>query len=342
MKAVQNNRKQNVRACLLIMIIPMAVLSRNSNMRLPESVGAWKRSETQKRVTEKSIFEYMDGAGEMYVGFRFDGLDVFTYQAPDKEDILVELYWMKSPDDAFGLLSMEWSGESVIRAGDPSSGPSSTAQATYPRCLYAAGLLRIWSDNLFARIMTFPETPESREAVMQIGRAVVAGRGYGRPPVFLNALPPAFSGRWEFDKGKTGFLRSHLVLNSFYFISFSNILGLDLRCEAVCARYRPSSENRGVKPFFLLIIRYPDDEKAAAGMRSFQKAYFPEIKHESVPNGTSGNPVVVQTESGWSGHSVRGRIAVLGFEWPDEATGKLILQETLDHLKKSMEESHGP
>lgn len=323
--------KRKLHAGLLWAAIPMTVLSQNTDIRLPESAGAWILSQTRKRVTEKTIFEYMDGAGEMYLGYRFDGLDVFTYQAPGREDILVERYRMRSSDDAFGLLSMDWSGEPV----------SSGDVREYPRCLYAAGLLRIWSGSLFVRIMTFPETPEAREAVMKIGGVFAAERVTSRPPVLLNALPPVFSGGWEPEKGKTGFLRSHLVLNSFYFVSFSNILDLDPQCEAVCARYRPSPGNPEAKSFFLLIIRYPDAKKAAAGARSFIKAYYPEINTENGLKNASENQIVVQTETGWSGCTVQGRTAVLGFDWPSEAAGRVILKETIDH-QNTKEESHGP
>jgi hypothetical protein len=319
-------------AWILLSIIPMSISSPHTRIQPPESAGAWRRSDAPKRVNEKNIFEYMDGAGEMYVGYRFENLDVFNYQAPDREDILVELYWMKSSDDAFGLLSLDWSGEPVSLADGPSG---------IPQCLYAGGLLRIWSGSLFARIMTFPEIPESREAVLQIGRAIAAGRGRNLPPVFLNSLPAEFSGGWKIEKNKIGFLRSYLVLNSFYFISFSNILGLDLDCEAVCAHYRSTSGDRGAKPFFLLIIRYPNEKDAVAGMRSFQKAYFPEITPGSDSKGTFFSPVVVQTESGWSGAILRGRIAVLGFEWPDKTTAESVLRETMDH-QNSTEDNHGP
>ncbi len=332
MRKLKFRFKRKLRACLLWAAIPMTVLSRNADIRLPESAGAWILSETRKRVNEKTIFEYMDGAGEMYLGFRFDGLDVFTYQAPGREDILVERYRMRSPDDAFGLLSMDWSGEPVS-SGD--------APGEYPRCLYAAGLLRIWSGSLYVRIMTFPETPESREAVMKIGGAFIADRGTSRPPFLLNALPPVFSGGWEPDRDKTGFLRSHLVLNSFYFVSFSNILNLDPQCEAVCARYRPSPRNPEAKSFFLLIIRYPEVKRAASGVRSFTESFYPEIDSESDMNGSSENRMIIQTESGWSGCAVRGRTAVLGFEWPSEAAGRVILKEAVDH-QKTMEENNGP
>jgi hypothetical protein len=55
----------------------------------------------------------MNGAGELYIGYRFRHLDVYEYTSGSEENILVELYYMETPDDAFGLLSLDWGGESV-------------------------------------------------------------------------------------------------------------------------------------------------------------------------------------------------------------------------------------
>jgi IS5 family transposase len=53
----------------------------------------------------------MDGAGEIYLGYRFKRLEVQPYGSADQGEILVELYWMESSDDAYGLLSGDWGGE---------------------------------------------------------------------------------------------------------------------------------------------------------------------------------------------------------------------------------------
>jgi hypothetical protein len=82
----------------------------------------------------------MDGAGELYLGYRFQHLDVYEYTSPAQGEILVELYSMESPDDAYGLLSGDWGGE----AADLKASGYDAAQSGVPRALYGAGLLRIW------------------------------------------------------------------------------------------------------------------------------------------------------------------------------------------------------
>ena len=58
---------------------------------LPKSVGVWNRLESPRIINSKNIFKYMNGAGELYLGYRFRHLEVFDYTSADQGNILVEL-----------------------------------------------------------------------------------------------------------------------------------------------------------------------------------------------------------------------------------------------------------
>jgi len=90
--------------------------ARSAALSLPQSVGAWSRTGALRRIDAAGIFEYMDGAGELYLAYRFDHLDIADYASPAQGEILVELYWMRTSDDAYGLLSGDWGGEPVALA----------------------------------------------------------------------------------------------------------------------------------------------------------------------------------------------------------------------------------
>ena len=68
----------------------------DSTVTLPRQAGPWVRPDGPRRITEESIFDYMDGAGELYLAYRFSHLDVYVYSAPERTlgEIRVELYWM--------------------------------------------------------------------------------------------------------------------------------------------------------------------------------------------------------------------------------------------------------
>ena len=238
-------------------------------MNLPQLVGAWKRADAPRTVTAAQIFEYMDGAGELYVGYRFDHLDVWHYVSPSQGDILVELYWMKTSDDAFGLLSNDWGGEPVSLAASWATAPSA---ATVPphRALYGAGLLRIWAASVYARLLASNETPASRAAVLDIGRSIASGQEAAPPPVVLAALPLRVASDSRLRPDRVWFLRSHLVLNSAFFLADGNILDLDPSAEVVVAPYTPGPSVAGQKPSQLVLVRYASADAARRALDHFR------------------------------------------------------------------------
>ena len=120
-------------------------------VNLPKQAAAWTRPDAPKRVDAQTIFNYMDGGGELYLAYRFDHLDVYEYASPDHGSILVELYWMRSADDAFGLLSNDWGGERIDL--DVSAVAAPVPQVPAASALFGDGLLRLWSDGLYARVL---------------------------------------------------------------------------------------------------------------------------------------------------------------------------------------------
>jgi len=100
---------------ILISSLPGGTKSEmNTNtMSMPKTVGAWTRPDSPQIVTSQNIFDYMNGAGELYIGYRFEHLEVYEYTSGNQDNILVELYFMETSDDAFGLLSLDWGGEPI-------------------------------------------------------------------------------------------------------------------------------------------------------------------------------------------------------------------------------------
>ena len=109
---------------------------------LPKTVGTWQRPDRPRLVDASNIFKYMNGAGELYLGYRFKNLEVYEYRADCRENIIAEIYFMETPEDAFGLLSQDWEGESVaLKPSRPRAGQ--TFRAPTDRAFYDIGLLRI-------------------------------------------------------------------------------------------------------------------------------------------------------------------------------------------------------
>jgi len=304
--------------------------------QLPKSVGAWTRGDVPRRIEPKGIFEYMDGAGELYLGYRFKFLEVHDYASANQGNILVELYWMESADDAYGLLSGDWDGD-VVDLGAQAAATTNLPATVEIRALYGAGLLRIWSGDLYARVIAYEESDESKKAVLAIGRAIVAGRANSPAPSLVKGLPAEITPRFRLQAKRIVFLRSHLVLNSVYYLSSENLLDLGLGCEVAATSYSSSLPGAQGKPVHLLLVRYPSAEAAWQALKHFEKIYLAE-KYRG-PTVFSGEQEKVQIEDGWLGFARAGSDLALVFECPDEESAKLFMQSAAQIFHK-IEVSH--
>ncbi len=289
---------------------------------LPKTVGVWTRPDSPLLVDSTNIFKYMNGAGELYLAYRFNHIEVYEYSADNQDVISVELYYMKTSDDAFGLLSLDWASEPADMNDSPASKAVHTI-APSSRTLYGAGLLRIWSDNIYARVMAHRETPASKEAVLSLGRAIAANRRNPPEPELLKVLSQTIGSDWKLRKDRIGYFRSHLVLNSLYYISHQNILNLDLSTEAVTAPYENVSDSR--KRVQFLLVKYANPDLARQALEHFHKAYLPEHKQNFAAGSMSKSPKFFKLEDGWLGYELNNNSVMLVFGCPDQETARMMI-----------------
>jgi len=293
---------------------------------LPESVDAWTRPESPKIVNSANIFKYMNGAGELYLGYRFDHIEVFEYTSEKQDNILVELYFMETSDDAFGLLSLDWGGEPVSFDGLPANSPK-RSPVSQPRALYGAGLLRIWSDNLYVRIMAYHETPSSKQAVLALGKAVTTDRKTPQEPELLKHLAPHVDSAWKLRRNRQSFFRSYLALNSVYYLSHENILNLDLSAEAVIAAYEHiASAGKPTRSQFLL-VKYENRARALKALNHFHDAYLAEHKKEISEDSPAKSLSLFKIEDGWIGYKLINNYAAIVFKCPDRKSARSIINK---------------
>jgi len=292
-------------------------------IQLPKIIDTWTRSETARFIDANNIFDYMNGAGELYLGYRFDHMEVFEYTSDDQADILVELYYMDTSDDAYGLLSLDWGGETIEL-----SLPALEAATVAPpgRALYGAGLLRLCSDNVYVRILAYRETPESREAVMTIARAIVAGRDNTQEPEMVKKLVSPIDSEWQVRRDRIVFFRSFQVLNSLYYLSHQNLLNLDHSAEIVFAPYEKMPGNGDLVRVHYLHVKYMDADIARQGLEKFHTAYLPDHTLESTEFQQPGVTRFYLIEDGWIGYHLNKNELGIVFGCPDITTGQTILQ----------------
>ncbi len=234
---------------------------------LPAEVEGWHPSGSDESYDPESIFQYIDGAGEVYRAYNFRSLLVRRFVKQGQPDIIVDFFDMGKPEDAFGVFTHDLEGEKL------DIGQAAT---------YQGGLLSFWKSRFFVSVYAEKETPEVRGVVLKLGQIIAAAiPEEGKKPDLLNLLPSGFS------EDQVRYFHSHLILNYHFFVASANLLLLDQDTEAILAPFR-REEGRS----HLLLVRYPDGARAERAWRSFVRGYMPDAKE----------PGVVQTEDGtWTG-----------------------------------------
>lgn len=143
---------------------------------LPDRCLGWSAEGPVREYDPGTIFGYIDGAGEIYVTSGMRRLTSRRYVADGRPPIVADLFDMGAAENAFSVFTLDRDGD------DAGVGRDSD---------YAAGLLRFWKGRHFASVLAERETPETREAAIEIGRCIAAAApDEGGPPALLDLMPP--------------------------------------------------------------------------------------------------------------------------------------------------------
>ncbi len=225
----------------------------NLALPLPDEVDGWKASQKDGIYDQESLYDYINGGAELYLSYDFKKCINRTYLRPEQPDIVVDLFDMGTSQNAYGVFSH--SMETV----DAAYGQGSQ---------YSEGLLLFWKDRYYVSIMSYPETPESKKALLTLGKEIEAAiRGEGPLPDVLNLLPQE-----SLIRESVRYFRHYAWLNSHYFIADSNILNINDSTDAVLAKYRD-----GESKILLLLLEYKNAQEAQAAHDNFVKHYLPEL-----------------------------------------------------------------
>jgi hypothetical protein len=286
----------------LSLFAPGVARADENMLHLPQEVLGWKTDGRDKVFTRQTIFDYMDGGGEIYLAYDFQRLLAREYARDNAPRIVAEVYQMASSRDAYGVFTHDRDGQPV---------------AVGQMGLYSAGLLRFWKDTFFVRLQAEDETPEVKTALMTLGNRVVLGIPQnGKKPSLLATLPP--QGLIELS---VHYFHTAVSLNVHYFLDDSNLLNLNSRTEAILARYQQGSD----KPH-LLIVRYPRPGDAKEAFEQFIKVYLREAPTE--------NSVFLKLEKGqFAGGRREERALLLVFEAGSRDSAEKLLELAASRIK---------
>lgn len=218
--------------------------------QLPDHLSLWEKPSTFEIYGPENLFDYINGGAELYLSYGFKQLLSCTYTGQDQPDITIDLFDMGNSHQAFGVFSH--SRETI----DDSIGQG---------CEYGGGLLIFWKGQFYISILAYPETEVARQAILHIGREIAGTIGEkGQLPSILKLLPAE-----DLVRESIRYFNHYIWLNSHYFISNDNILHIDRHTEAVLAQYK-----KGFGKYFMLLVEYPELEKAQKAYSDFRKYYL--------------------------------------------------------------------
>ncbi|MBE3098858.1 MAG: hypothetical protein IMZ44_17215, partial [Planctomycetes bacterium] len=122
--------------------------------------------------------------------------------------------------------------------------------------------------------------------------------GDHRPDQLLPALPRSAGPGRSLRTDRVWFLRSHLVMNSAYFLATENILNLDLSTEVTVAPYVGGLPGEGPNSAQLILARYTGAEHARQALTRFREAYLPDMRKVPPPL-RSAESGLLRIEEGW-------------------------------------------
>jgi hypothetical protein len=275
------------------------------NSSLPAQIEGWSAKDNGVYFTRETIFDYMNGGGEVYLSYDFKRLLVREYVKKSAPGLVVEIYFMSSSEDAFGIFTHDTDGEMIEMARG---------------AIYARGLLRFWKDRFFVRIQAEKETGAVKSAIFQLGKLITDSIDReGKKPLLLNCLP----GKGLLGQ-ETRYFHKELSLRTHYYLADTNILGLSKETDVLLARYLFNKDKIRV-----LLVKYPEQENAQKAARQFINVYL-----EASP-GNNEQDFTARIEGGeFVSVCQRDRFLVLVFEAKEKGIGDRLTQNIVGKLKE--------
>ncbi len=142
----------------------------------PEVKG-WKQSGEIQTFLPKTLFEYINGAADLYLAYDFQELKAAEYVNEKKASVIVDVYRHKTPTHAFGIYSQErLSDANFIDIGDQG--------------YIEKNLLNFLTGPYYVKINSFNTGAEDQEMLLTFAKKVAETLGEkGRLPSILSSFP---------------------------------------------------------------------------------------------------------------------------------------------------------
>ncbi len=226
--------------------------------RLPQTISGWRVATADEWYERSNLHEYINGGAELYLTYDFQRVFARRYIKEGAAEIVLEIYDMGSPADAYGVFTSERQDESCGIGADSE---------------YGGGLLRFWQDRYFVAILAIGDESEAKPVIMELGRQTAALMPASvEKPELVQRLP-----QQNLQPLGVRFFHTHTILNRQYFLANDNILLLGRETDCALAPYQD-----GDAKAYLLLIQYPQASAADSAYSNFLQHYLPEAQQVGI------------------------------------------------------------
>lgn len=143
----------------------------------PEMAG-WKLAGDIQIYSRANLYDYIDGAADLYLKYDFQELKVADYENARKASVTIEVYRHKTPIQAFGIYSQErLSNANYLDVG---------AQGYSEK-----GVLNFLAGDYYVKMSSIEVGPDDQAVLLAFAKKVVENLGgKGALPSILSAFPP--------------------------------------------------------------------------------------------------------------------------------------------------------
>ena len=272
----------------------------NFSGRIPKEISSWRVIE-ENIYNRQNLHEFINGGAELYLSYGFRSVLSRVYESETEPAMYLDIFDMGNPKNAFGVFSHT---REFIQ--------SDFGQGSQ----YTKGLLLFWKDKYLISILISPETPSGKKVIRDLAEHIdqVIDKA-GSLPEIISLLPES-----NLKKESIRYFRHYIWLNSHYFIADTNIFMITNDTEVVLAKYKGKS-----KSAILLLLLYPDKERANKAEKSFKENYLDDSEATEV----------LQTEDGlWVGWKQECCLFSVVFQGKNERT----CTDLLDEVEKNYQQ----
>ena len=219
---------------------------------LPREINGWNAVPEDRIFDKSTIFSYINGGAEVYKAYNMQGCLARRYTSPGGPAIMLDIFDMGSPQNAFGVFTHDTDGQVAAIGQDGRLRP---------------GWLSFWKYRFFVSVYAEEDTRASQKAINALAEQVAGAiQGQGAKPGLLSRLPAK-----GLQSENIRYLHHPILLNYHYYISDENIFQISDDTDVTLASYQIRGQNA-----ILMLVEYPESRKAAESRQRFLRFYMPD------------------------------------------------------------------